>query len=191
MTVVLDVIKRARRKLQVYDRHEELEPLDAAEGLESLIGFYKGLVANGAFGPMRSVIISADYAAPENVRIVTPTGGPYVITKPTTINDEWTEDGIRPPRERAIIEVAGAAPELWIYEARLGGWVNVLALTLTDHAPLTAAFDNDLICRFAVEIADENAGQIGPATVAGSARFMRALTSSYDAPGIRTPCNYF
>lgn len=182
MTICLDVIKRARRKLQVYDRAEELDPLDAAEGLESLIGFYKDLVASGALGALTATIISADYEAAENVRIVNTGVTPYAITLPQTIEDEDAEDSVRTPRERSIVEIAGEAPALWIYEARLGGWTDILSLSLTDEAPLTAAFGNSFISRFAVDIADENGAQVGPATVAASARFMRALTASYDAP---------
>jgi hypothetical protein len=195
MTTVLDVIKRARRKLKVYDRAEELDTLDAEEGLESFKDFLKGLVATGALGKLTPVIISADYTAGENERIVNTSATPWVITLPQVIEADLTdpdsEDEDRPPRERAIVEIAGDNPVTWIYEARLGGWVSIQDLELTSEAPLSAAFGDELICRFALQIADENSAEPGPVTIASARRFMRAITASNDAPRPIGQTNYF
>lgn len=100
---------------------------------------------------LTDVLITANYAANENERI-TNSGGPWVVTKPTTITDADT-GALRAPRNGAVIEVANAtAPMRHIYITELAGWQQVTGLTLTSVQPFGPEHDEGLTAMLAVRL---------------------------------------
>ena len=156
MATVREIVKEALLWRGVIDPENEPEDYDAKAGLRALIGLYQEDVV--AKVPLQNIpVTTTTYTAGENERISHVSGAAVTVTLPQTIElDEAEElpDGssttIRKPRDRSVIAVSGAAPQAWLYDAALGEWIDILALTLTSEAPLSRTHRDGLIGRLTV-----------------------------------------
>lgn len=100
---------------------------------------------------LTDVLITANYTAGENERI-TNSGGPFTVTKPTTVVD--TKTGLtRAPHNGAVVEVANATtPTRHIYITELAGWQQVHGLALTDASPFGPEHNEGLAAMLAVRL---------------------------------------
>lgn len=180
MATCRQIIKDARRALYGEGYDNEPSAAEASAGLASLVGLYGHWIATGKFGKLTDVIASGAYEASEGERV---SGG--TVTLPTTI----TEDGVtRTPKDKSVVVVAGATPQLNLYDADLGAWVDTAALELDDTAPFSARLSLGLAALLAVAISDE-AGvsvPVPPATQLKAKEAARALFKR-DPVTVRVP----
>jgi hypothetical protein len=179
MATCRDIIKRAMRRLQLVASGREPKAAEAADGLIALQELYTSLISTGALGALNPLEISADYEALEWQRITNTSGAPVTITLPESIEDSYAEGGFRSPRDRAVVMIAGASPATWIYDAGLGAWVQIEALTLDSEAPLSTYLAGGLSAMLAVNIADEYGVEIPPSTALAARSFMATVTGRH------------
>lgn len=157
MATCISVITRALRFLGVLGEGEAPSANGAADALESLQGLYYDLIDKGA--DLTDVRITANYTAEENERVFN-VGGPFVVTLPDYITDTSLtpdDDGLqrRPPREFAVISIAGDPRETHVYDPTLGDWVAIEDLETTDEAPWASQLNQGLSAMLAVILAPE------------------------------------
>lgn len=171
------LIQRAARMLNRIAVGSEVEGEEAVEALAIFQAMILSLPALGLGGPLTEVVISDDYTAGENERILD-TSGTAVITRPTTIDD----DGVtRAPINGAIVEVVGASPTLHIYVAYLGAWMPLMGLDFDDVNPLGPQHDEGLAAMLAVRWAPPSMNL--PINVAAmSERGMRDIETRFFKP---------
>lgn len=179
MATCREIIKRAMRRLQLVASGREPKAAEATDGLTALQDLYTTLIAAGSLGSLSPLEISADYTALEWQRITNTSGSPVTITLPESIEDGDAEGGYRAPRDRAVVLIAGASPATWIYDAGLGAWVQIEALTLNSEAPLSTYMAGGLSAQLAVYIADEYGQQAPVATALAARSFMTAITGRH------------
>lgn len=186
-----NLIARAMRKLTVLGAGESPGASEATDALEVLQGLYDGWLTAGLFGAMTDVIKSADYTAKEFERVRKDAA--CTITIPTTIEDEYT--GLdRPPRDLAVIQVlypATDARETHLYDATLGEWVRIEALTLDSVPPLYNRNRDGLASCLAEALADEYQTQVGALTIARAALFRSNLGLNLNNPVQPNQPDYF
>lgn len=158
-----DIIRRAYRLAGYLKFDDEPTPSEFANALQTLQGVYYELIVR--YAPMSAVRISADYTAGENERVFNSDDTPYSITLPETISDTSATDGLRPPKNGAVVEIAGATPQIHVYVAHFGAWQQLQALTTSDEQPLGPAHDQDIAALLAVRLAPEIPSQLPPTTV--------------------------
>lgn len=145
------------------------------DGLQALIGLYAGLMGTGTFGPLKDVLITANYTAGENERVIDATGL-LTVTLPLTVAVSLCEGEpyeptcgtTRPVQDRSIVLQPGAAPKAWIFDSDLNAWSDVNVLTLDSAAPLSGRFETGLCAMLALNIAPEF-GLDAPAQIAALA----------------------
>lgn len=186
-----NLIARAMRKLTVLGAGESPGASEATDALEVLQGLYDGWLTAGLFGAMTDVIKSADYTAKEFERVRKDAA--CTITIPTTYEDDDT--GLtRPPRDLSVIQVlypATDARETHIYDATLGEWVRIEALTLDTTPPLFNRNQDGLACCLAEMLADEYQAQLGVLTAAKAAAFRSNLGLNLNNPVLPGQPAYF
>lgn len=202
------LIKRALRMLGELPSGREPPANEAAEAMEALQGLYRHLVSIGTLGRLRDVLISANYTAHENERVINTSGGAITITLPTTIDDRndygsgtaapydygfvGCGNGVRAPRDRSVVIKAGPTPSVWLYDADLATWVEIDGLVLTDEAPFSQKLETGLAALLANHIVAEYRDTPAPANVlVGSAQCMSALLNRPDSPATVTQSESF
>lgn len=182
------LIQRAARMLNRIAVGSEVEGEEATEALAIFQAMILSLPALGLGGPLTPVVISADYTAGENERILD-TSGTATVTRPTTIDDNGVA---RAPINGAIVEVVGASPTLHIYVAYLGAWKPLMGLSFADENPLGPQHDEGLAAMLAVRWAPPSMGL--PANVAAMSergmrdietRFLKPIESRLDTAHVR------
>jgi hypothetical protein len=170
MATCRDVIKRALRMLGVLARGDEPASDEATDALEALKGLY---LTPGLLGRLTPVVITADYTAGENERIFNADGA-VTVTLPTTITDADSSEA-RTPKNRALVVVTGTNPGSFVYDAELGSWVQIDALTLASTAPFSTDLTEPLSARLAVSLSSDYGLTPPPAVAALSGAFTAAV----------------
>lgn len=195
MATCLDIITAGYRKARVRGRGDVLDAEEAADGLVTLQSFYDELVNEAVFGHVTDIVINADYDANEQERVfnvdLDDGGEQFEITLPREVDDCTVKDGVRTPRDLALIVIAGDPTQNWLYSAPLGDWVLLNSLTLTTPAPLSERGADALACMFAAFIAEENGKATGPVTSARALAFRSRLTHRPSAQRVATQAEYF
>jgi len=200
MTTCRELITAAYRKARVRGRGDTLDAEEAADGLFALQSFYDEMVGEGVFGRLTDVVITAAYEADEQERVFNTDldggGEPWTVTLPVEIEDGFATDGARPPRDLALVVIAGDPVQNYVYSSQLGAWVSLTGvagagLTLEQDAPLAERGADALACLFAAFIAEENGKTIGPVTAARAMAFRSRLTHRPSAEHVPTQAEYF
>lgn len=164
MATCRHLITRALRMLSlVTEGHPEPEAYDAQNALEAFRDMLTAYVAEGVFGPLTNVAVSADYTAKENERVADVSGSDVVITLPATISEVDPCTGAtvtRAPYDRSVVLIAGG--DCYIYDANHGAWSQVGALTLDSHAPLSATLERGLAALLAGNLAPDYGVNLSP-----------------------------
>ena len=155
---------RALRKARVVSEgRPTAEDYDFQVAMETVLSMYAAFIANGRFGPTTDVIVTADYTAGENERVVNNSESDVTITLPATIEDDSTGTTVtRPPEDRSFVLVSGPDPQAYLYDADLAEWVTLGDLTADSNAPLSGRFAAHLISILAGQLCDEYGSEIGP-----------------------------
>lgn len=191
MATCREIITSALRKPNLIAMGEAPAAEDAAEALTILQSLYDEMVALGSFGRLAEVIITADYEAGENERIYNNGAVTYSVTLPETIDDAAAENGVRPPRDCALVAVVGASPAAYIYTASRGAWDDMSGLGLSSYAPLSDRSRDGLAALLAVRVCEAN-GRSVPQVVANTASaFRRLVTQRNNSPRSETMGTYF
>jgi len=185
MATCRDIIKAAFKRARITGDLDEVRPREMDRGLQVLQDVYMGLVGSGAFGRFNDVLVTADYEASEQDRILVNTEDDISITYPQTVADDAAEGGYRPPRDGAAImttDVYSADIVVHIYDAAYAAWTLVEELALTSYAPLSQRYRAGLEARLAVRLAEEHGVAVTPELRRQEAQGILALVSRYDAP---------
>jgi hypothetical protein len=185
MATCRDIIKAAFKRARISGDLDEVRPREMDRGLQVLRDVYMGLIGSGAFGRFNDVIVTADYDAKEQDRILVNTEDAVSITYPQTVEDDSAEGGQRPPLDGAVImttDVYATDIVAHVYDAAYAAWTPVEGLALDDFAPLSRRYRAGLEARLAVRLADEHGVAITPELRRQEAQGILALVSRYDAP---------
>lgn len=155
MTTLRQLITRGQRLATIHGGAgmRALPAENAADGLESAIGMYRGFIGNGIFGPITDVLITEAYEAGENERVINNTAEDLAITLPLTITDCGVE---RTTEDRSVVIIVDAEdPAFWTFDVDIGDWVELGSLTLDDRAPFSGRFETGLAALLAVHMLSE------------------------------------
>lgn len=212
MASVSSVINRALRKLGKLGAGRDARTNDAQDALDVLRGLYTSWIISGAFGRLSDVVVSGDFTAYENQRIVRPIGVTAEITLPDFVSmyceplpynlerDQYAglyENVVgtsRPPRDGAVVVVIDQETGTianWIYDGTVKIWRQIDTLGLTDEAPMSAADPEGLAACLAVECADQFGADPSPFTTRAAVRFYTAMTSRFSMPRQVAQGSYF
>lgn len=194
MATCSDLIKAAFKRARISGDLDEVLPREMARGLQVLQDVYMGLIGAGAFGRFSDVIVTADYSAKEQDRILVNTEDAVTITYPVTVEDDSAEGGVRPPLDGAVImttDVYGVDIVAHVYDAAYAAWTPVEGLALDDFAPLSRRYRAGLEARLAVRLAEEHGVAVTPELRRQEAQGILALVSRYDAPRRDLEATYF
>lgn len=168
-------------------------------GLELLKSLYRHLIVAGTLGQMTGRLVTADYEAGENERVMNSTASAVTITLPTTVEAETTSDATdsavdtanRQPRHLSVVEVVADTPDASIYDAAIGAWVSVDGLTLNSTAPLGISHRMGIQSMLAVRLCSRFQVPV-PDGIANEARAGRAaMISNWHAPRMTAQAEYF
>ena len=185
MATCRDIIKAAFKRARITGDVDEVLPREMDRGLQVLQDVYMGLVGSGAFGRFNDVLVTADYTAKEQDRVLVNTEDDISITYPQTVADEAAEGGYRPPRDGAAImttDVYSTDIVVHIYDAAYAAWTLIEELALTSYAPLSQRYRAGLEARLAVRLAEEHGVSVTPELRRQEGQGILALVSRYDAP---------
>ena len=194
MATCSDLIKGAFRRAGLSRDLDEVRPREMDRALQVLQDVYLGLVGSGAFGRFNDVLVTADYEAEEQDRILVNTEDDISITYPQTVADDAAEGGYRPPRDGAAImttDVYSTDIVVHIYDAAYAAWTLIEELTLASYAPLSVRYRAGLEARLAVRLCEENGMAVTPELRRQEAQGILALVSRYDAPRRDLEATYF
>jgi hypothetical protein len=166
---VRTLVQRSLRMLGVVGPVDAASSEDASIALETLQTLLKQYIAQGVFGPLTDVAVTAAYEAGENERVANLSGGVVTITAPATIEDEDTGED-RAPYDRSVIVIVGG--DQMIYDDAQGDWIEVDELTLDSAEPL-ATFN--LAAPLAVELAPQFGFDPMASVIANAVRTRAAL----------------
>jgi hypothetical protein len=193
MTTCLDIITKAYAKARVRARGDDLDAEEASAGLVSLESLFAEMAAEGVFGRLTDVIVSADYTAGEQERIFNtdPDGDAavFTITLPKEITDADEDAGVRPPRDLTLVQVVGSGATTRVYSR--GSWVALDSLTLAGTCPLAERGADGLACLLAAYIAEENGKPVGSITAMRGMAFRSRLTHRADSTRQPLAIDYF
>lgn len=178
MTSVTDTLKSAFRRAGINAAGRNMTSTQEGVGLERTQGLYNWMVGSRLFGELTPKLLTSNdnYIAKEWEIVTEPAAYAGVVSFPATVKD--TDDGnTRAPKDGAMIVVVNPtthAPNIAIYDAMLGNWQQTQGLVLTDYAPLTHRFDENIKNLLAGMLADDGgypiskplAVQIGLAKIA-------------------------
>lgn len=156
------LVRRAYRlsgHLRLDEEPSNVEFDNALEALQAV--FYDVLVQ---YNHLTNVLVEADYEAGENEHIFNSTEVNATITLPETVEDRLTGDD-RPPINGAMVEIAGATHQVYVYVSHFGAWKQLQGLSLSDANPLGPAHDNDVAALLAVRLASEIPSKLPATTV--------------------------
>lgn len=192
-TTCADIIRDALVWRGVLDEAESPSSAQATRGLAALKGIYQQIIKARKLSP---VSVTASYEAGEN-EWVTDLSGTATITVPTSIelDDPITRsDGTtatdRAPLDRAVVVVSGTSPKSYLYDANLGSWIDVQAITLSSTAPMASAFFDGLCA--ALCVASRYPGlPLDPAAVSAAQSFRSAMVGQWDLDPVDNPLTIF
>lgn len=194
MATCSDLIKAAFKRARISGDLDEVRPREMDRGLQVLQDVYLGLVGSGAFGRFNDVLVTADYEAEEQDRILVNTEDDISITYPQTVADDAAEGGYRPPRDGAAImttDVYSTDIVVHIYDAAYAAWTLIEELTLASYAPLSVRYRAALEARLAVRLCEEHGMTVTPELRRQEGQGILALVSRYDAPRRDLEATYF
>lgn len=194
MATCSDLIKGAFRRAGLSRDLDEVRPREMDRALQVLQDVYLGLVGAGAFGRFNDVLVTADYTAKENDRILVNTTSAVTITYPQAVEDDSAEGGERPPRDGSAIittDVYSTDIVVHVYDSTYAAWTPIEGLTLASYAPLTSRYRAGLEARLAVRLAEENGIAVTPELRRQEAQGILSLVSRYDAPRRDLEATYF
>lgn len=185
MATCSDLIKGAFRRAGLSRDLDEVRPREMDRALQVLQDVYLGLVGSGAFGRFKDVLVTADYDAEEQDRILVNTTDAVSITYPVTVEDDAAEGGYRPPLDGSAIittDVYTTDIVVHVYDATYAAWTPIEGLTLASYAPLSTRYRAGLEARLAVRLSEENGIAVTPELRRQEGQGILALVSRYDAP---------
>jgi hypothetical protein len=194
MATCRDIIKRGLRLIGVIAASEEPSADDAVTCMIALQGIYDALSHQGIFNRLADVVITQDYTAKENERILINTASAVTVTYPVTIDDPYVDGKARPPRDLSQIQVrriSSTTREHVIYNTYLARWVSIVGLTLDTEAPFSERANQQLAGRLGLIVAPEYGMQPNDVVSSLSARLNPVLGSMRDSVLPITPANYF
>lgn len=215
MATCRNVIVDAYHDCGIVDAEVDPTAVQATTGLRLLDGLYTYLASSGALGRYRRRLITGAYTAGENERIAYEGNTTATVTLPTTLpvpalferdridggdfDTNFTgltvpanvDQNNRQPDDLATAEIAGATPQVFIYDAALGDWVQLTGLGLDDDAPLTGRFQSGLTAMLSARIAARSSTQISPSLATEAALAKIAIIGAFSAPRETTPAQYF
>lgn len=178
-----DLVARSLRMLRVYGSGVDPTQEESADGVAAFKSMVMAWPAFGVGGPLADVLITAAYTAGEDER-VTMSGGVFLVTLPATVVDADTSED-RPPRDGAIVYVAGATPEVNVYRAAYASWVDLNAITLNDAQPFGPEHDEGLAALLAIRLSPEYGAAITDA-VGALAQLGQAQLDARLMPPVRS-----
>lgn len=181
------IIKRALRSLGAIRAGGTPTTQQYNDALESL----QLMLINMPSTAWIDVDTASDYTAAENERVRITSGAP-TISRPTTVEDPYAENGERAPYEGSRIQIVSAAgvATTWRYSAVKGQWVSLDNLTTASANPL-GRWDDGLAAALAVEIAPEYDVQPSPLVMLKAARFRYAAQSRPEDAGELVTAVYY
>lgn len=194
MATCSDIIKGAFRRSGMSRDVDEVRPREMDRGLQVLQDVYMGLVASGAFGRFNDVLVTDDYDAKEQDRILVNTEASVTISYPQTVEDDSAEGGYRPPLDGSAIittDVYSTDIVAHVYDATYAAWTPIEGLALASYAPLSSRYRAALEARLAVRLCEENGIAVTPELRRQEGQGILALLSRYDAPRRDLEANYF
>lgn len=208
MTTCRDIVRLALGRLRQLRAGEDPAGSEVTDGMVMLQSLYDGWVSSGLFGRLNDIIISANYTANEQDRVIN--DGNYTVELPLSYTptvpsgtyyplwpDErrWTAlqtSTSLPPRDLAMIEIMDAgSPQRFLYSAHLRQWVQINGLALTDVAPLAEHGAMGLASCLASIMGDEYGAQLGPSVQKLATEFKWGLSSRYDSQRVAGMQDYF
>ena len=208
MTTCNDIVRMAMGRIRQLRAGENPQGNEAADGMIFLQGLYDGWVSSGLFGRLNDTVISSDYTALEQDRVINDSN--YNVTLPLTYTASfptgsyyptWPDDRmwaylqsaqIRPPRDLAMVEILDAgALKRYLYSAHLRQWVQINGLALTDTAPLAEHGAMGLASCLAEVMGDEYGEPVGPNVREQATQFKWGLSSKYDSQRVGAMQAYF
>lgn len=185
MATCSDIIKGAFRRSGMSRDVDEVRPREMDRGLQVLQDVYMGLVASGAFGRFNDVLVTDDYDAKEQDRILVNTTSSVTISYPQTVEEDSAEGGYRPPLDGSAIittDVYSTDIVVHVYDATYAAWTPIEGLALASYAPLSSRYRAALEARLAVRLCEENGIAVTPELRRQEGQGILALLSRYDAP---------
>lgn len=208
MATCNDIVSKALGRIRQTRVGEVPTGAEAEDAMGALQGLYDGWVSSGLFGRLNDTIISGDYTALEQDRVIN--DGNYTVTLPLQYSNTFTmgsyypimpderiytylqTDVARPPRDLSMIEVQDAGtPRRYLYSGHLRKWVSILNLKLTDVAPLSERGATGLASCLAEVLSDEYGEPCGPDVQKRAALFMWGLSARYDSTRVSSMQPYF
>lgn len=174
MPTCRDIITRALRKLAAIGAGDNPSINELNMGMAALQSMFDGWAAAGMFGSLKDVIATTAYAAKpgERVRSSQP------VTLPDYLTDTTSGGDCNQPQNRHLIIVVNPVTGLRqvnLYDAWVGGWVRIDALTPSTECPLSALGADGLACCLARVMADESTWTVGAQTERQASLFMQRL----------------
>ena len=189
MATVRSVVNLALRKLGKLGAGREARTADATDALDALQGMYVSWVTSGAFGRLVDVIPRGpEYTARCGQRVTRESEAlvnvilPQLAVEPAVYDYGRWYPGYTGPVDGAcvvIVTLDVGTTQTWIYDGTLKQWQEVTLLQMDDEAPRSGADRNGLASCLAMELQDQYAAELQPATVQQAARFKTALTTRY------------
>ena len=212
MATCNDIVRVAMGRLRQIRAGATPAGIEAEDGMLALQSLYDVWVADGLFGRLNDVLVTASYTANEQDRIVNDVGA--TITLPLTIQPNtttyapvWPQDSgthdygfasslPRPPRDLAMVEeittAAGSTVMArYLYERVQRSWVQINGLLLTDNAPLAMRGMLGLSACLDEQLADSYGAQVSQATSRDATAFKWGLSAHYDSTRVAGRSDYF
>jgi hypothetical protein len=203
-----DIAAKAMQRLRLLSSGESPTGQEAEDIMLVIQSMYDTWISDGLFGRMNDTVISGNYTAQEQDRVIN--DGGYTVTLPITIQPripsgyyygDWPDNGLwsalqtsspRPPRDLSLIAVvASGATTHSIYDARLRAWVKLDGLALTDIAPLSNRGFSGLASIVAEKIADDFGASVTPGVQQEATSFRWGLSSRYSSQRVEAMQDYF
>lgn len=208
MTTCNDIVTLALSRLRQIRAGDSPTGTEAEYGLTALQSLYTGWINTGLFGRMNDTVISSNYTAQEQDRVIN--DGGYTVTLPTIITPIvpmgsyyplYPDDRIytalqstqqRPPRDLSMIAVVTSGVTVHtIYDARTRAWVPLDTLALPDTAPLANRGVTGLASCLAEILADEFGAPVTPGIAQQATMFKWGLSSRYSSQRVDNMATYF
>lgn len=202
MTTCQDTINRAVRKLNAVPLGVSVNAAQSANALVVLQSVYLELVGWGAFGRENDCMTCGDWVAlpQQRIRMNDPAGDVEIPDDlPASIYwpDWWGWDreaywcwpvwpvrgtGCVAPRDLSIVSVVDPHTNIthtYLYDAYVGRWAPLDALTLTDEAPLTRRWGEPLANILAGRLATDYGQDVSPALALSIRNGLQAMTMRF------------